>query len=399
MKRIRRLSGIKLLLPLVVFPISGMGAENFDDSVTISPSGGNTNSELILNSSSRNWTVESDGDLVIRNNVPNTPFTLESGSPSSAFYVSTEGNIGIGTSTPGGTFSARLHIADPTPEILLDDDDDSYMWSIFANDGGIGFGDETAESLPFFIEAGLPNNAFYLSSAGFLGIGTTSPDNKFHVQVDDSVFGLPFIVENVNGINFSGFRLQIAVDSWIDFNNSGGNFRINADQNPGAEFEVRPSGNATLSGTLTENSDVNAKQDIEPVYHQYVLDRVMQLPISEWSYIDDPTVRHIGPMAQDFHRLFSLGDNNTGIASLDTSGVALAAIQGVKREKDREIAELAAEKEQEISALRQDFEKLVAEQNERILQLEMALMELSRTRSETADSGVPPGSGWVSTLE
>jgi hypothetical protein len=83
----------------------------------------------------------------------------------------------------------------------------------------------------------------------------------------------------------------------------------------------------TIRGVLTENSDVNAKQDIEPLDGQKVLDRLAQLEISEWSYIDDPKTRHIGPMAQDFRAAFGLGHTNKGISTLDSSGVALAAIK------------------------------------------------------------------------
>jgi len=37
----------------------------------------------------------------------------------------------------------------------------------------------------------------------------------------------------------------------------------------------------------------------------------------------------MGPMAQDFHAAFGLGRDNKHIATLDTSGVALAGIQAL----------------------------------------------------------------------
>ncbi len=39
-------------------------------------------------------------------------------------------------------------------------------------------------------------------------------------------------------------------------------------------------------------------------------------------------VRHVGPMAQDFHAAFGLGDSDKSIGMQDIEGVALAAIQG-----------------------------------------------------------------------
>jgi hypothetical protein len=113
-----------------------------------------------------------------------------------------------------------------------------------------------------------------------------------------------------------------------------------------------------------------------------ILEKVMKLPISEWSYKANPDARHIGPMAQDFYQLFALGDTDKGIASIDTGGVALAAVQGVKKEKDLEIAQLIADKDAEISALRFEIQQLKLEQDERLLQLEMAISGLMQAQDK-----------------
>jgi hypothetical protein len=210
----------------------------------------------------------------------------------------------------------------------------------------------------------------------YVGVGTGTPEAKLHVKTDEYAYTRPLLIENTSGIGFSGFSLKIASDSWIDFNNSGGNFRINVDGIPGAEFEVRPNGNATLSGALTQNSDVNAKRDIVEVHQPDVLARVMQLPISEWSYKDDPEVRHIGPMAQDFYKLFELGGTDSGISSIDTGGVALAAIQGLQAQLEDKAAQLEQVRS-ENAALRAELQ----EHDQRMMQLELALGQLQRKSS------------------
>ena len=98
--------------------------------------------------------------------------------------------------------------------------------------------------------------------------------------------------------------------------------------------------------TVTETSSREVKRGFEAVNGLSVLDKVAALPITEWSYkADNPAVRHLGPMAEDFHAAFGLGKTDKGLTSIDTSGVALAAIQGLHQklvEKDLRIAELEA---------------------------------------------------------
>jgi hypothetical protein len=118
------------------------------------------------------------------------------------------------------------------------------------------------------------------------------------------------------------------------FNNAGTKFAINQVDTPGTEFTVFENGNATLLGVLTENSDVNSKQDIVPVDSDDLLARIAELPIAEWSYIDAPNERHIGPMAQDFHAAFGLGKSDKFIATLDSTGIALAGIKALKAENN-----------------------------------------------------------------
>ncbi len=60
------------------------------------------------------------------------------------------------------------------------------------------------------------------------------------------------------------------------------------------------------------------------------LERLSQVPISTWSAKSQgATVRHIGPLAQDFYAAFGVGEDNQRIATIDLDGVALSAIQGL----------------------------------------------------------------------
>jgi hypothetical protein len=75
-----------------------------------------------------------------------------------------------------------------------------------------------------------------------------------------------------------------------------------------------------------------------------VLEKLASLPISSWNYKgDDPSVRHLGPMAQDFAKAFGLGADERLISSIDAQGVVMVAIQALYRrvqQLESEIAEL-----------------------------------------------------------
>ncbi|HYP18139.1 MAG TPA: tail fiber domain-containing protein [Opitutus sp.] len=84
----------------------------------------------------------------------------------------------------------------------------------------------------------------------------------------------------------------------------------------------------TVNGTLVSKSDRDAKENFAPVDAADVLAKVVALPISRWSYKDDERKSlHVGPMAQDFHAAFHLGEDDKHIATVDADGIALAAIQ------------------------------------------------------------------------
>jgi hypothetical protein len=79
-------------------------------------------------------------------------------------------------------------------------------------------------------------------------------------------------------------------------------------------------------------SDHAAKENFESIDTHEILRQVGELPLAAWNYRSDPNQRRcIGPVAQDFHAAFGLGDTVT-INSIDMDGVALAAIQALYEE-------------------------------------------------------------------
>ncbi len=94
------------------------------------------------------------------------------------------------------------------------------------------------------------------------------------------------------------------------------------------------------SGSWSTLSDRNAKTQFTPVSARDILAKVAALPVQGWRYKGEAdSIRHLGPVAQDFHAAFGLGSGDTTIDTVDADGVALAAIQGL----NQKVADQAAE--------------------------------------------------------
>jgi hypothetical protein len=124
-----------------------------------------------------------------------------------------------------------------------------------------------------------------------------------------------------------------ASDNSVTFRAAGG-YRLFSDSGLTLGAQLLP--NATAWSAL---SDRNAKENFEPINTIEILEKVAGLPLTAWNYKADPEKRrYIGPVAQDFHSAFGLGDD-TSISTLDADGVALAAIQAL----GQKVAALEAE--------------------------------------------------------
>jgi hypothetical protein len=118
---------------------------------------------------------------------------------------------------------------------------------------------------------------------------------------------------------------------------------------PNAGVQVAAGG-----GSWSSISDRNLKENFALVDTRELLERIALLPISSWNYkAQNPSIRHIGPMAQDFYAAFDIGEDNTHITTIDPDGVALAGIQALYNENQLQREEIEMLKAQlaEMEAL------------------------------------------------
>lgn len=244
-----------------------------------------------------------------------------------------------------------------------------------ANATAIGFQAKVSQSNSLVLgaipELNTPQGA---NSYVAVGMGTDQPAAPLHVKRDVDGTSELALLENSSGTQANRVMLEMVNrgGSSINFTNvetgqtwvlraaGGGTGAFHIYRVGGtALVRVNSAGNMTLAGTLTQNSNVHDKTGIEAVDEQALLRKLQRLPIRRWSYKGDERAAHVGPMAQDFHAAFGLGDDATKIAPGDMAGVALAAIQAQHKQmtaQNERLARLEAENE----ALRAELRVLAA---------------------------------------
>jgi endosialidase-like protein len=267
-----------------------------------------------------------------------TPLTVRGGAPNNSLFVNTNGNVGVGTSTPGAHFEVS---------------GGEVRFPAGSNLGGF----------THFNYAGDKNNyirgiTIMADNGGWVGIGTATPITKLHVSGDSVPWTAPtkILVQETSTTTTPRELLEIQNNGAVVFilkdisvperwgiGTLGSSLVLDNQARTGLEAFLSNTGNLTIAGILTQGSSRDLKTDFVSLDPQNVLSRVASLPVSLWSYKTEAGVRHVGPMAEDFHALFGLGEDDKHLAPGDQAGVALLAVQGLNqklREKDSEIAEL-----------------------------------------------------------
>jgi hypothetical protein len=289
------------------------------------------------------------------------------------------GSVGIGTASPG----SKLHVSDSGfPSARIDSSSTAGTWLALGNSStggrywqlistGSGNGGGAGKMLVTSgTSAGFTDvTPMTFQSDGKVGISTLSPGRLLQIgtgvnQADAMIrlncgngtagrswdIGVPYGGGNVNGTNYS-FVIE---DSTVNVT------RLMVDWNTGdvcigttTPIGLLTVGSAYCNGTSWQNgSDRGTKEGFAEIDPLNVLDKVSSLPITEWSYkTDSGGIRHLGPVAQDFHKAFGLnGADDKHISTVDESGVALAAIQGLNQKLEQ--------RESEITELKARLEKL-----------------------------------------
>ena len=284
----------------------------------------------------------------------------------------------------------------------------------FANNGWVTSIKQRSGSMTFHTDSGAePFRVFRLAAHMGLtignvgvGIGTQSPSSALTVYSDDSTDFLNSRIVAYDGHSTTELRTMLQLsnngpvrfeldnwqsnETWAFQTNNGDGFLINRLGSGGNEFSIRKSGMVTMGpggklnfildaagnlhidGTLTQSSDRDKKEEFTDIDANEILDKVNRLPITSWRYKDDqPGVRHIGPVAQDFYREFQIGKDDKTIATVDADGVAFVAIQALTQKLDEQIR-----RNETLTRTVDELTEAVAAKNRRVAGVESRLDEL-----------------------
>lgn len=241
---------------------------------------------------------------------------------------------------------------------------------IFAAQNGVGINtSKAANGLPLREELTIAPSSALPASNTDLAMLTPTSGNTGYVGFEWSAVPNGYLVLNGmygtgnGGLNYNTL-LRVSY-----FSNGYAQFALDGNTYSGPLTVGDPGGNhgngayVSNGGVWTNASSRSFKDGFANVDVSAVLDKLVALPLQTWFYKGSHDEgQHMGPFAEDFASVFGLGTDDKHIATVDESGVAIAAIQGLHRKVETENASL----EQQNTELRERLDRLT----ERLARLE-----------------------------
>ena len=218
-------------------------------------------------------------------------FRVFAGARSNALTVDSDGDVGLGTTTPATDIDIKIG---DTPTLRLQQDGTSgftpQTWDVAGNEAGFFIRDATSGStLPFrIITGGAPSESLVIDGDGEVGIGAgTNPSASLHVRrtngtartlIEDTGTGAFELLElsNTGGVQFQMSNTGASGVAWniINVGNANNDFRI-AQGAGGTQLVLDPSGNLTIAGNISKaGGSFRIDHPLDPankfLYHSFV---------------------------------------------------------------------------------------------------------------------------------
>ncbi len=200
-----------------------------------------------------------------------TPFTILASAPNDSLYISSNGNVGFGTTTPLVDVNIK---AGNSPTLRLEQDTSSgfaeQTWDLGGNETNFFIRDvSNGSALPFRIMPSAPNGSLHIAADGDIGFETTTPDGLFDVAHSADGNNHAFLISPVSyvGINIdNGF----VPNGLFEIQTTGGKsrFMVKSDGNvgvgtatPTGRFDIRDVGDSKSYFTVDASGNIGIGTD------------------------------------------------------------------------------------------------------------------------------------------
>ncbi len=182
-------------------------------------------------------------------------FRVFAGARSNALTVDSQGDVGLGTTTPATDIDIKIG---DTPTVRLQQDGTSgftpQTWDVAGNEAGFFIRDATGGStLPFrIITGGAPSQSLVIDGDGEIGMNAgTNPEANLHIRDTGGSGGDEMIRLENNGGMFIAFENTTTGNTWnLNHANGTGNFIFSHTVGGGPRLELTSGGDLTVAGDI-----------------------------------------------------------------------------------------------------------------------------------------------------
>ena len=280
-------------------------------------------------------------------------------------------SVAMGSSTAGGIYSTAMGYTTTRADYSTAIGNQVVAKS--TNETVVGAYNDTSSTNRIFEigngSYGNPGNAVTVLNNGMVGVGTTNPNAL--IEIDYLSSSIPHLLLNQTNNGYARLSFQNTLGkSWTIAsirNSIAANDAINfySEQVGADRFSIYGNGNATLAGTLTQNSDERLKINIHSVNKVLPTLDSINAYTYQWKEENRGKEVQIGFLAQEIERTYPqlVRTDDKGIKSVAYQNMVPVLLQAIK-EQEAAIKEQQSEFEKQKQENKMLQKKFDTQQNE-----------------------------------